>query len=257
MDQAITHSNSELIDLSIAVGTCVREFPQTARVFEHLGIDYCCGGKRLLGDACQLRNLDPGIVVRELRNASIQPAAAAGGDFLRLSMSEMCDSIVTTHHTFLKTELPRLASSLEKVLHKHGTKYAWLSPLNVAFNQLAEELMLHMPKEENILFPAIRSLEQSNRPLSFAFGSIDNPIQVMEHEHQDTANSLQLVRQVTSNFSIPIDACNTLHALFYGLQELQIDLHRHIHKENNILFPRASKVAASRKGCQQTMNVIS
>lgn len=248
MNQEANKPSSRPMDLSMTVGACVREFPQTSRVFERFGIDYCCGGKRSLSDACQLRNLDPAHVVEELRIALSRPADDGDEYFETLSMTKMCDTIVTTHHEFLKAELPRLALLMDKVLKAHGAKYNWLSKLDVAFKRLCGELMPHMLKEENILFPAIRRLEQSSLPLSFPFGSIDNPIHMMEHEHNEAGTALEQIREATSNFAIPTDACNTFRALLDGLQELQTDLHRHIHRENNILFPLASEAAASCKG---------
>jgi regulator of cell morphogenesis and NO signaling len=248
MNQDANQRLSQSIDLSIAVGSWVREFPQTSRLFERLGIDYCCGGKQSLADACQLQILNREDVAEELRIALSQVNDGEDEHFKCLSMTEMCNEIVKTHHDFLKTELPRLASLMVKVQEAHGAKYDWLSKLEVAFKQLSDELMPHMFKEEHILFPAIRSLEQSGPRRSFPFGSIDNPIHMMEREHAETGAALEQIRELTSNFAVPNDACNTFRALVDGLRELQIDLHRHIHKENNILFPLASEMAASRKG---------
>ncbi|MDA1231635.1 MAG: iron-sulfur cluster repair di-iron protein [Planctomycetota bacterium] len=236
------------LDLSVAVGMWVRESPLTSRIFERMGIDYCCGGQQSLEDACRKHNLDPQIVANELQAALSEPADCSDEHFASLSQTEMCDRIVATHHEFLKSELPRLTKLLAKVRHVHGGKYQWLGNLDLAFTRLREELVPHMFKEEHVLFPAIRSLEQSSTLPAFPFGSIDNPIHMMEHEHSEAGAALEQIRQATSDFSIPADACNTCRALLDGLRELQSDLHIHIHKENNILFPMASQMAASMQG---------
>ena len=233
------------IDLSVAVGTLVRESPRASRVFERMGIDYCCGGKQSLEDACRRRNLDPRIVANELQSALSEPTESSDENFASLSQTEMCDTIVATHHEFLKSELPRLTTLLAKVRQVHGGKYPWLGDLDLAFTRLREELVPHMFKEEQVLFPAIRSLEKSSSLPAFPFGSIENPIHMMEHEHNEAGAALEQIREATSDFSIPADACNTCRALLDGLRELQSDLHMHIHKENNILFPLATQTAVS------------
>jgi len=236
------------IDLSVAVGTWVRESPLTSRVFERMGIDYCCGGKQSLEDACLRRNLDPRIVADELQAALSEPTDSSDENFGSLSQTEMYDTIVATHHEFMKSELPRLTTLPAKVRQVHGEKYQWLGDLDRAFTRLREELQPHMFKEEQVLFSAIRSLERSNSLPSFPFGSIENPVHMMEHEHNEAGAALEQICEATSNFSIPADACNTCRALPDGQRELQSDPHVHIHKENNILFPLATQRAVSLKG---------
>lgn len=248
MNRITNGTSGKTIDLSMPVGQLVREFPQASRVFDRLGIDYCCGGKRSLNEACQLEKHNPQDVVAQLQTAIADHDICEDDDFPYLSMTEMCDEIEATHHEYLKAELPRLATLLTKVRQAHGTRYAWLADLEVAYQRLFQELVPHMFKEENILFPAIRQLEQRDPKPFFPFGSINNPIHMMEHEHREAGDALEQIREATSDFAIPNDACNTFRALLHGLRELESDLHRHIHKENNILFPLASDKAVSRQG---------
>ncbi len=139
----------------------------------------------------------------------------------------------------MREELPRLSSMLEKLVEEHGKKHSELLRCREAFSSLRRELEPHMAKEEQILFPMIRDLEASATLPDFHCGSLRNPIRVMEHEHDDAALALSRLRELTANYTPPDDACSTYHAAFAGLAELEADLHRHIHKENNILFPRA------------------
>jgi regulator of cell morphogenesis and NO signaling len=164
--------------------------------------------------------------------------------FSSQTLSDMCDSIESSHHAYLRQELPRLTQLVAKVLSVHGAQHTWLSELSDAFQQLREELVPHMFKEEQILFPAIRTIEQSRTVPFFPFGSVDNPIRMMEHEHDVAGQALKTMRETTSDYALPVGGCNTFRAMLDGLRELEYDLHQHIHKENNILFPRASRLAA-------------
>jgi regulator of cell morphogenesis and NO signaling len=156
----------------------------------------------------------------------------------------MCDIIEASHHAYLRRELPRLTQLVDKVLSVHGAQHSWLRQLADAFTQLREELVPHMFKEEQILFPAIRVIEQSRTVTHFPFGSVDNPIRMMEHEHDVAGQALKVLRETSSGYRLPEGGCNTFRAMLSGLEELELDLHQHIHKENNVLFPRASRLAA-------------
>jgi regulator of cell morphogenesis and NO signaling len=158
------------------------------------------------------------------------------------TLTELCDHIEQTHHAYLKTELPRLEGIIAKVLSAHGANHPALQAVRSAFADLKAELEPHLFKEERILFPAIRQLEQSAVKLHFPFGTVRNPIQVMEHEHENAGAALQRIRQATANFQVPSDACNTYRVMLVGLEQLEQNMHQHVHKENNILFPRAKRL---------------
>ncbi|MGN6545042.1 MAG: iron-sulfur cluster repair di-iron protein [Aureliella sp.] len=231
------------LDSHTAVGQWVRQFPATSRVFDKYGIDFCCGGKAELSSACAKKGLSVDAVEAELQRAIDTAAASPDEDVDALSLSELCDKIVREHHDLLREELPRLAKMVNKVVHVHGQHYRWLAPLQVAFHALTDELVPHMFKEEHILFPAIKRIEAAQAVPNFPFGSIDNPIHVMEHEHDNAGSLLAEMRRLSSDYTIPSEACNTFRAMLDGLRELEADMHLHVHRENNVLFVKASQLA--------------
>ena len=231
------------------IGEMVRKRPHLSRVFDKLGIDYCCGGGKSLSEACAERGLDPKTVseVLEATEAS-RSVSSSEADYGTMSMTELADHIETTHHVYLRRELSRLEQMVQKVAEAHGQNHPEIRELVNIFGGLKVELEQHMMKEEQILFPAIRELEGANRETHFPFGTVANPIQMMEHEHDNAGNALGRMRELTKDYAPPDDACNTYRAMLDGLRELESDLHQHIHKENNILFPRAIEYEANHAG---------
>ena len=220
------HLNENITVAEIATASLA-----AVRVFERLGIDYCCGGKRPLADVCRQKGYDAAAVRREL-----DEAGKASGDDTRdwntAPFADLVNHIVSTHHAYLNRELPALSARLEKVYRVYNQKYGQtLLGLPEVFAELRSELEMHMRKEEMVLFPAI--VEQ--RP----FDALANAIGVMETEHESAGNALVKIREITQDFHIPEYACVTYRALINGLHELEQDLHIHIHLENNVLFPRA------------------
>lgn len=230
--------------LTDKVGDWVTAHPATSRIFEQHKIDYCCGGGRSLEEACCAAQVDVQAVLVDLNGVLSRGRSDDEVDFSSLSLAEMCDQIEATHHQYLRSELPRLTQLVAKVVSVHGDQHVWLTQLAESFRQLCEELVPHMMKEEQILFPAIRTIERTSSVPLFPFGSVDNPIRMMEHEHDAAGQALKAIRAASSNFTLPEGGCNTFRAMLDGLHELENDLHRHIHKENNVLFPRASHMAA-------------
>ncbi|MBI3759330.1 MAG: iron-sulfur cluster repair di-iron protein, partial [Deltaproteobacteria bacterium] len=217
------------------VGQLVRERPAAARVFERLGIDYCCQGKRTLAEACQQGGLDLDAVDSALEGEESVPAEF---DWLQLNLNELADHIVATHHTWLRSELPRLTELFEKVIRAHGERHAEVVQAAAIYARLREELAAHMGKEEQVLFPILHRLARGERGAVLC-GSLARPIHVMEHEHSEVGQALAELRHLTAGFAPPADACTTFCVLYAGLAALEQDLHLHIHKENNVLFPRA------------------
>jgi regulator of cell morphogenesis and NO signaling len=241
-DPGSTESSAVLapLGLSSSVGSWVAAHPRTSRVFEALQLDYCCGGGKSLEEACRHKNLAPESVIQQLEHVIAESESESSpSSWLTASLTDLCDHIEHTHHTYLKAELPRLHEMITKVFHKHGGQHPELADVYRAFMDLESELVPHMFKEENILFPAIRRLEQAGGSQAFPFGSVANPIRMMEHEHDHAGNALARIRQATHDFAVPNDACNTYRVMLDSLATLESDLHQHIHKENNILFPRA------------------
>jgi regulator of cell morphogenesis and NO signaling len=230
------------LNVQTAVGQWVAAHPETARVFEQLKIDYCCGGSVSLEDACARRQLDPEQVAVQLQRSIGSAPVHAIENWSHRSLTDLCNHIEETHHAYLRRELPRLEALIAKVVAAHQHNHPELPALQRAFASLRAELEPHMFKEEQVLFPAIRSLESATTHPGFFFGTVANPIRMMEHEHDHAGNELKTMRDLTRDFQVPGDACNTYRVLLHGLEELEYDLHTHIHKENNLLFPRAQAV---------------
>ena len=233
------------VTTSTTVGQLVAERPGRARVFERFGIDYCCGGKKALGDVCAAQGLDTQRVAAALREADQQPAATDETDWTETSLDDLITNILNKHHAYLRRELPRLSEITAKVHSVHGQRHPELAEVRQTYDELRAELEAHMMKEEQILFPLIQAME-TFQPLEAAHcGSVQNPIRVMEHEHDSAGAALARMRKLTNDFTPPEDGCNTYRAMLDGLAELEADLHQHIHKENNILFPHATKLEAT------------
>lgn len=215
------------------------EVPSATRVFEKLGIDYCCGGDRPLEEACASANVAVDDVLRALEQGSDASASVTTCDWNTTSLSELVDHIVNKHHTFVKSETPRLQALIAKVTGVHGQNHPELQQVQTAFSELADELAAHMLKEERILFPYVKQMAGGADCGPSCFGSVQNPIRVMMLEHDNAGEKLREMRRITSDYSIPADACTSYATLFRALVEFEQDLHQHIHLENNILFPRA------------------
>jgi regulator of cell morphogenesis and NO signaling len=233
------------------VGELVVERPSRARVFEKLGIDYCCGGKKPLHQACRERNLDHAAVIDELEQEQATAPAQGERNWASASLTDLCDHIEQTHHHYLKEELPRLAFLTTKVASRHGETRPALTEVQRVFAELKAEMDSHMMKEERILFPLCRQLDIADELPATHCGSVGNPIEVMIREHEHAGDALAQIRTLTDNYTCPPDACNTYRALFDALEHLEHDLHAHVHKENNILFPKAirlEKLLAGKRG---------
>jgi regulator of cell morphogenesis and NO signaling len=223
--------------------------PEATRVLEKLGIDYCCGGHRPLAEAAADSNLTVDEVIRAIESAKNDTAErTASTDWQKESLTALVEHITATHHEFVKTEVPRIQALTAKVAGKHGPNHPELEQVKEIFEGLAEELGSHLRKEEQILFPYIAAIEQSQRtgePLPHScFGTVQNPIRMMFLEHDNAGDALKQLRQLSSNYTAPADGCVSYKTLYEALAGFEADLHQHIHKENNILFPRAIAMEA-------------
>lgn len=226
------------------VSDLVIERPGRSRVFEELGTDYCCGGGVPLAEACASVGLDPGEVIAELERREVGQT----GDEARLTsmaLDELVDHIVGTHHAYLKEELPRLSFLVDKVANVHGGAHPELLELRGVFEGLRAELDEHTAKEERMLFPACKELEGAETMPFLPFGSVKNPIAAMMAEHVDAGGGLGKIRELTREYAVPEDACNTYRAMLDGLAELGRDTHYHVFKENILLFPKATAAEAA------------
>jgi regulator of cell morphogenesis and NO signaling len=227
------------------------ENPSATRIFESLGIDYCCGGNQSLGEACRNDNLSLDQVLDSLDKADQADLARhQQRDWQFESLAALIAHIQNTHHQYTREEIARLRPLFEKVCSVHGKNHPELLETHQAFQNLAQELSTHMMKEEMILFPYIVRMEAAitrNETIGVApFGSIHAPVSMMEHEHDSAGNALRAMRQATSGYSAPAGACASYQTLYKALAIFEADLHQHIHLENNILFPRAVAIEQGR-----------
>lgn len=232
------------IEPTRTVGELVADDPRRARVLEAVGIDYCCGGKTPLESACRERGLDPEQVAQQLAMVA-EDADHAGEDCASMSLTALADHIEASHHAYLRVELPRLERLAARVAEAHGQRDIRLAELSTVLAAFSAEMQHHMTKEERMLFPIIRALEAGQRPRAYHFGSIANPIRIMESEHDNSGDALAQMRELTNGFDTSSAQCNTHLALLDGLATLESDTHRHVHKENSILFPRAIELEAA------------
>jgi regulator of cell morphogenesis and NO signaling len=234
----------------VIAGRTVRELalevPQATRVFERLGIDYCCGGERLLEEACALAHVEPAEVERRLAEAREHPGEPHpenGAVWLRAPLFGLIAHIIQKHHYFVRRELRRIEPLLVRVLATHGPSHPELGEVQRIFRALSDELIQHLMREEQVLFPYVTHLEEAeNRREPVApprFGTVENPIRMMRHEHETAISALLKIRTATAGYRLPAGACAGYETLFLALQDFEHDLHQHIHLENNILFPRA------------------
>jgi len=232
-----TTPSNQASALDSSVGELVAQRPGRARVFEHFEIDYCCHGAQSLREACKEKGIESEKVLAQLEAEQQEKKTDLNPADLRLDA--LARYIVDTHHGFLQRELPRLHQLAAKVADVHGANHPYLVELRGVFEGLEAELVSHLAKEENILFPMITAMG-SGQP---APNWIEGPINQMMHEHESAGAALARMRVLTDGYSLPEDACNSYRALFAGLREMEEDLHRHIHLENTVLFPGTKAMA--------------
>ncbi|HUQ97316.1 MAG TPA: iron-sulfur cluster repair di-iron protein, partial [Chitinophagaceae bacterium] len=217
-----------------------------ADVFKKYGIDFCCGGKKTLAQACEELRLDQAVVEAELNNSSNQLATGPAFDFNRWAPDFLTDYIYNQHHVYYYEESPVIADLLQKVVARHGAHFPELYKVVDLYAQLQQELQTHFAKEERVLFPFIKALvkaknEKDTSALA-AYPSINEPVHMMEAEHEAAGELLEQIRNVTNEFVPPAGSCSSFQLLYKKLHDLETDLHQHIHLENNLLFPKALKM---------------
>jgi len=222
------------IDPTMTLGALVNAHPQLAREFERRGLDYCCGGKETLADACTSQGLDPAATSNELAAAVTEEAAS---DWSTMSAVELVEHLEATHHRYLWDELPRLSTLVAKIVSVHGRRHPELHGVAACYEEIRADLEPHLLKEERVLFPMIRELAVAESAPSFPCGSLRNPISVMLREHDLVGELLARLRRLTGGYQPPADGCASYQACYAGLADLEADTHLHIHKENNLLFP--------------------
>lgn len=228
-----------VFQVSDTVGDMVARFPKLSLVFDEAGIDFCCGGKNTLDEACREKGLDSNVFLSTLENSVLKSEGESVVDAAGMSLTELVDHIEQTHHAYLRSEFPHLDKLTAKVESVHGGRNPRIHQIREMLLALTAELSSHMMKEERILFPMVRQLDESETAPSFHCGSLANPIRQMESEHIQAGSALEKIRNMADDYTSPDWACTTYRAMLDALLRLERDLHLHIHKENNVLFPRA------------------
>ena len=233
-----------MINTEMTVREVAIELPQSTRLFEELKIDYCCGGNQPLAAACASAGVDVDNVMEMLAEVSRPNSQDTSAlDFQKTSLPQLITHILDTHHVFTKSEIERLQALAGKVIDAHGRNHPELLELGELLRQLCADLKPHMFKEEQILFPYIvamsQAADQHGRSPFAPFGTVNNPIRMMMREHDTAGQILRELRMLTSDYSVPPDACISYQTLYQALENFEKDLHQHIHLENNILFPKA------------------
>jgi regulator of cell morphogenesis and NO signaling len=225
---------------STTVGDIVAKDFRAAGVFERFGIDFCCGGQRSIAEACRSAAIDPSTVEAAL--GALKADSSSSFDLSDWPLGRLVDHIVSTHHAYVRSALPLIRQYLAKLQEVHGDRHPELARVAAHFDTLMHELGQHLLKEEQVLFPYIKELELCSGPGGRGFcpfGSIQNPIRMMEREHRDAADELLAIRELTQGYATPEDGCTTYGVCMAELDRFERDLHQHVHLENNVLFPRA------------------
>lgn len=222
----------------------VAENFHTAKVFESFGLDFCCGGKKTINDACVEKGIDPDFVINEV--SKIQEINQNAAHFDKWEVDFLIDYIVNNHHSYAVNSVSTIEHHLLNVLAAHGEKHPELAKIDGLFSELKDELLTHMQKEEKMLFPYIRKMNMAYKntlemPVP-PFGTVGNPIKVMENEHEDAGALMEKINKLTGGYNPPKNACGTFKVLYRELKEFESDLHMHVHLENNILFPKAKEL---------------
>ena len=235
------------IKKSNTVAELVAQNYKAADVFKKYNIDFCCGGRQSLATVCEQKKL----AYSDLEEAflDIDASVVETDDFINWELDRLIEYIVQTHHSYVRENIPQINAYAEKVARVHGENHPENIEVYKLFNLIASELMMHMNKEEHILFPFIVSLvkRKNNQVVEFnaPFNSIDAPISMMEHDHDNAGKLIKAIRELTNNYQSPTDACTTYKVLYAKLMEFESDLFKHIHLENNLLFPKAQEIERS------------
>lgn len=215
---------------------------KTASLFQKFGIDFCCKGGRTIKQACEAKQMDEAAIKNEVISILAEKETVTI-DYKSWLLDLLVDYIEKKHHRYVTEKAPVLNAYLDKICKVHGDKHPELLEILNLFNACAQELKMHMQKEELMLFPFIRKMVQAENegsiPNTPQFGTVQNPIELMMREHVNEGERFQKISELTNNYTPPVDACTTYKVAFATLKEFEEDLHTHIHLENNILFPKA------------------
>jgi regulator of cell morphogenesis and NO signaling len=223
----------------LPIGEIVTADFRAAEIFKKAGIDFCCGGNKSLDTACIEKNIEPGLIAGQLEELSNTPADQTH-NFKVWDLGFLADYIENTHHKYVLKTLPELVFYTQKIANVHGEHHPELIEVATLFDKINSELLQHLRKEEEVLFPAIKEVRNNNSPEAKKI--IASEITRMSSEHEFAGGAMDKINDLTSNYNIPEDSCNTYKVALKLLQEFENDLHIHVHLENNILYPKALKL---------------
>lgn len=223
------------------IGEIVADDYRTAQVFKSYGLDFCCGGGRTVSEACDKKGISLQEIARDL--SMLGDTTGPADNYKDWAPDFLVDYIVNNHHNFVRSKLPEIHLYAQKVAKVHGSSFPENREILALFEELAEEMKEHMEKEEQILFPYIKELMDAEKrgkvPETPEFERAENPIRMMEEEHENAGSLMDRIRELSNDFTPPEEACATYRVLYANLRDFQDDLHKHVHLENNILFPKA------------------
>ncbi len=226
------------------IGEIVAQDFRTAAIFKKNGIDFCCKGGRTIEEACNTKDLKAESIYEEIENLPKSDGTAI--DFTSWPLDLLADYVEKTHHRYVEEKTPIIQAFLDKLCKVHGGRHPELFQIKELFDESAHDLGAHLKKEELILFPFIRNMVKAKISGSAIeqphFGTVENPVHMMMDEHSAEGERFRKIAELSNNYTPPADACNTYRVAFAMLQDFESDLHRHIHLENNILFPKAVKM---------------
>ncbi len=232
--------------MNVSGDTKVKEIvlsnPAAARVLEDAGVDYCCGGNKSLHDACLHANVSAEEILKRLRENSEQ-VSPADINWVSAPLADVTRHLREKHHRYVREAIPRVQALAAKVKSKHGAKHPELAEIEALFTRVGQEMIMHMQKEEQVLFPYIDAMEKASLGQGTVeppfFRTVKNPVHTMMQEHDAAGDIVKQIRKASSEYAPPSDACPSFQTLYHDLQQFEADLHQHVHIENNILFPRA------------------
>lgn len=221
-------------------------------IFEKYHLDFCCNGRRTLEQACEESKLPVAKLVTEIENTANCKLSLPGVDFTKLSLAQLSEYIIQTHHSYVKKELPIIMGYLEKVLSKYGERHPEIFKVFALFAAIMEEIEYQMQREEKVLFPRIREIESiidEGKEIIINISYLLAHVSVMQEEHDHMGSMIQQIRHLTDNYNPPADACTAFRLSYACLEAFELDLHQHLHLENNILFPKALRIFDMERAC--------
>ncbi len=227
------------------IGEIVAEDYRTAKVFEGHGIDFCCGGNIALRIICEEKEIDVALLTKELEAVKNEPVERSQ-DFSAWELSFLADYIVNVHHSYLKENMDKINGYTLKIAEVHGSNHPEVIEIASIFSKIAANLKAHLRQEEEEFFPALKRVETNKKtgtkPTAKDTETIKESLKNLAEEHEKIGDAVHQIRRLAGGYKIPPDVCNTFALAYRKLKEFEDDLHKHVHLENNILFPKAMRL---------------